>query len=111
MPPACLSRTARARCTPLNAYERPQPRTNQRRGSYEDPITNMKTRPTQFGVRENTASSGQHASRRAMSGMQSCEPNLVPRESGPSAAQTPLKPTSGATVEEEENDSPEYMVT
>jgi hypothetical protein len=43
--------------------------------------------------------------------MQSCEPNLVPRESGPSAAQTPLKPTSGATVEEEENDSPEYMVT
>ena len=27
----------------------------------------MKTRPTQFGVRENTASSSQHASRRAMS--------------------------------------------
>ena len=71
----------------------------------------MKTRPTQFGARENTASSGQHASRLAMSGMQSCEPNLVPRESGPSVAQTPLKPTSGATVEEEENDSPEYMVT
>ncbi len=71
----------------------------------------MKTRPTQFGVRENTASSRQHASRLAMSGMQSCEPNLVPRESGPSAAQTPLKPTSGATAEEEENDSPEYMVT
>src|SRR5260370_35234240 len=46
-----------------------------------------------------------------MSGIQPCEPNLVPRESGPSAAQTPLKPTSGATVEEEENDSSEYMVT
>ena len=72
----------------------------------------MKTRPTQFGVREKTASSGQHASRLVMSEMQSCEPNLVPRESGPSAAQTPLKPTSGeAKVEEEENDSPEYMVT
>jgi len=31
-----------------------------------DCVTNMKSRPTQFGVRENTASSRQHAPRRAV---------------------------------------------
>ena len=38
----------------------------QRRRSYEDRVTNMKPRSTQFGVRENTASSRQHAPRSAM---------------------------------------------
>ena len=40
---------------------------SQRRRSCEGRLTNMKSRPTQFGVRENTASSRQHASRRVVS--------------------------------------------
>src|SRR6266849_7251171 len=62
----------------------------------------MNRRPTQSGVRENTASSRQHASRLAMSAMQSqsSEPPLVVHVSGPSAAQTPPKPANGAKVEE-----------
>jgi excisionase family DNA binding protein len=43
-------------------HEQSQPRTNPRRRSYKDRLTKMKSRPTQFGVRENTASSRQHAS-------------------------------------------------
>ena len=39
---------------------------NQRRRSYEDRVTNMKPRPTKFDVRENTASSRQHAPRFAV---------------------------------------------
>jgi hypothetical protein len=73
----------------------------------------MKSRPTQFGVRENTASSRQHAPRLAMNAMQLqfCEPTLVVNGSCPPAAHTPPKPTKGATVEEEENGSPKYLVT
>jgi hypothetical protein len=41
----------------------PQPRTNPRRGPYEDCLTTMSCRQTQLGVRENTASPRQHASR------------------------------------------------
>src|SRR6266576_1135414 len=41
----------------------PESRTDPRRGSHKDRMTNMKSRPTQFGVRENTASSRRHASR------------------------------------------------
>ncbi len=48
-------------------HEGSQPRPNSRRRSYGDRIANMKPRPTQFGVRENTASSRQHASRLAVS--------------------------------------------
>src|SRR5437867_10769216 len=36
-------------------HEQPQPAANPRRGSYKDCLRNMKSRPTQFGVRENTA--------------------------------------------------------
>jgi excisionase family DNA binding protein len=36
---------------------------NQRRRSYKDRVTDMKPRPTQFAMRENTASSRQHAPR------------------------------------------------
>ena len=48
-------------------HEQSQPRTNTRRRSYKNCVANMKPRPTQFGVRENTASSRQHASRLAES--------------------------------------------
>ena len=40
---------------------------SKRRGSCKGRLANMKLRPTQFGVRENTASSRQHASRLAVS--------------------------------------------
>ena len=43
--------------------ERKEFRPESRRGSHEDRIRIMKTRPTQFGERENTASSRRHASR------------------------------------------------
>src|SRR5207237_646536 len=39
---------------------------NPRRTSFKDRVINMKSRPTQFGERENTASSRQHASRLAV---------------------------------------------
>jgi excisionase family DNA binding protein len=45
---------ARPTCRP------PHSTTALRRGSYQDRVTKMKSRPTQFGVRENTASSRQH---------------------------------------------------
>jgi hypothetical protein len=47
-------------------HEQPQSRTNPRSRSYEDRVANMKSSPTQFGVRENTASSRQHAPRPVM---------------------------------------------
>ena len=56
-------------------HEQSQPRTNTRRRSYKNRIANMKPRPIQFGVRENTASSRQHAPRLAED-KQSCDPVL-----------------------------------
>ena len=44
------------------AHKQPQQRKSQRRGSCEVRLTNMNSRPTQFGARENTASPRQHAS-------------------------------------------------
>ena len=49
-----------------SARQQSQPKTNPRRNPDKDRVTNMKPRPTQFGVRENTASSRQHASRLAI---------------------------------------------
>ena len=46
--------------------EQHQPAANQRRRPYKDRVTNMKPRSTQFDVRENTASSRQHAPRCAV---------------------------------------------
>jgi hypothetical protein len=47
-------------------HEQHEPRASRRRRSYEDRLTNMKPSSTQFGMRENTASSRQHASRSAV---------------------------------------------
>jgi len=47
-------------------HQQSQPGTNPRRRSYEDRAVNMKPRPTQFGTREITASSRQHAPRPAL---------------------------------------------
>ena len=57
--------------------EKKPPRTTRRRSSYEDGITTMKPHPTQFGTRENTASSRQHASRLVLS------PSLLESENPP----------------------------
>jgi hypothetical protein len=62
----------------------------------------MKSRPTQFGARENTASSRQHASRLTMPDIQSqsSEPPLPARRSDSSAGQALLRPKNGTTVKE-----------
>jgi hypothetical protein len=74
----------------------------------------MKSRPTQFGVRENTASSRQHASRLVVSSLhlKSAKPSGNKREQEQSAAQSPPRaetfrlslgePENGATGEERE---------
>jgi len=51
----------------------------------------MKTRPTQFGVRENTASSRQHASRLAVEGSVP-QPDLVPATERPDKSGRELMP-------------------
>jgi len=53
-----------------------QPRAGQRRRSYEDRVTTMKPRSTQFGVRENTASSRRHAPRLAVDSLSSMSETL-----------------------------------
>jgi len=55
----------------------------------------MKSRPTQFGVHENTASSRQHASRRALSSSQVPPPHKSPAYSH--SDQQPSLPTLAAT--------------
>ena len=62
--------------------DRHQPRVSQRRRSYKDRVTDMKLRPTQSGMRENTASSRQHAPRSAMRSTpnQSAKPSDISRE-------------------------------
>ncbi len=84
----------------------------------------MKSRPTQFGVRENTASSRQHASRRALSSESSQPPRGVEffqeeATASPSGMgnleifDLPRTGGSGATVgnEGEPNDSPRLART
>ena len=59
-----------------------QPRVSQRKRSYKDRVTDMKLRSTQSGMRENTASSRQHAPRSAMRSTpnQSAKPSDISRE-------------------------------
>src|SRR5437588_12925000 len=47
----------------MPSRQRTEFRNSPRGGSHKDRLTNMKSHPTQFGVRENTASSRRHASR------------------------------------------------
>jgi len=61
-------------------HEQHQPAANQRRRSYEDRITTMKPRSTQSGMRENTASSRQHAPRPVFN---SASPNSHQSSTGP----------------------------
>jgi hypothetical protein len=76
------------------------------------PRNNMKTRPTQFGVRENTASSRQHASRLAVSSSSPRSATAVEllQEEGPASASgmgnvevldLPLTEANGAIVVED----------
>jgi excisionase family DNA binding protein len=62
----------------------------------------MESRPTQFGVRENTASSRRHEPRFVMSDTQpeSSERPTTPQVFRPSTEQAPARTASGATVEE-----------
>lgn len=46
--------------------QQPRPSSKPRRRSYKDCVADMNHRSTQFGVRENTASSRRHASRHAV---------------------------------------------
>src|SRR5579859_5552961 len=48
-------------------HKQPQQRKSKWKGSCQGRLANMKLRPTQFGVRENTASPRQHAPRRVVS--------------------------------------------
>jgi excisionase family DNA binding protein len=49
----------------MPTHQQWQPPANRRRSPHQDRITYMTSRPSQLGVRENTASSRQHASRLA----------------------------------------------
>src|SRR5260370_24531436 len=77
--------------------EQHQPAANQRRRSYEDCVTTMKPRSTKFDVRENTASSRQHAPRFAVRSFpaQSARSSPASREdvSLPSASSPQESPT------------------
>ena len=74
-----------------------------RRRSYEDRVTDMKPRPTQFGVRENTASSRQHAPRlRSAIG-------LAQSDETTSAAARDDLPTQSASLPQGSSTVPEYM--
>ena len=77
-PEAALPQGRRLQTLGRPTSKQPHQRKSQRRGSCKDRITTMKFRPSQFGVRGNTASPRQHAPRLAVSHSQS-QSNRVPQ--------------------------------
>jgi excisionase family DNA binding protein len=95
-------------------HEQLQRSTDRRRGFYKDCAASMKLPPTQFGVRENTASSRQHTSRlaasesplrsHAPSGIQGSADDAKPPATLPTEMHVPSQPkdtnktTGGAAI-------------
>ncbi len=111
-PQAAVSQGRGVQALARPTHEQSNPRTNPRRASYKDSAANMNRPQIQFGVRENTASPRQHASRplaRSRSNTD-CRANESPKTPGassedhPSAASFRATPQHSATGEEKRSE-------